>query len=139
MLRFALFYGPDSPAARDLIASVKKGWAPLPGRRDGYVSSISHDDAATAVAAALDAPAGIYNATDDEPVRRSEFVAALAQMLGVAEPKWTPAWIWRLAGSVVEPLSRSLRISNRKLWSTTGWAPRYPSVREGWRAVIESS
>jgi uncharacterized protein YbjT (DUF2867 family) len=33
-------------------------------------------------------------------------------------------------------LSRSLRISNRKLRQETGWAPSFPSVREGWPAVI---
>jgi hypothetical protein len=35
-----------------------------------------------------------------------------------------------------ETLARSQRISNRKLRAASGWAPRFPSVREGWPAVI---
>jgi hypothetical protein len=35
----------------------------------------------------------------------------------------------------MELISRSQRISNAKLREATGWAPRWPSVREGWRAI----
>jgi hypothetical protein len=38
---------------------------------------------------------------------------------------------------MMELLSRSQRISNRKLRDESGWAPRYPSVREGWPAVVD--
>jgi putative NADH-flavin reductase len=41
-----------------------------------------------------------------------------------------------LAGSMGEMLARSLRISNRKLRAESGWRPKYPSAREGWRAVV---
>jgi hypothetical protein len=33
-------------------------------------------------------------------------------------------------------MTRSQRISNRKLRGAGGWAPRYPSVREGWPATV---
>jgi hypothetical protein len=32
-------------------------------------------------------------------------------------------------------LARSVRVSNRKLREECAWVPKYPSVREGWRAV----
>jgi nucleoside-diphosphate-sugar epimerase len=32
-------------------------------------------------------------------------------------------------------LTRSLRVSNARFRSVTGWAPRYPSAREGWMAT----
>ena len=48
------------------------------GRRDGYLSSITTDDAAAAVVAALDATAGIYNVVDDEPLTRREHFDAPA-------------------------------------------------------------
>jgi hypothetical protein len=41
-----------------------------------------------------------------------------------------------LFGSVGEAAARSLRLSNRKLKQETGWAPHYPSVREGWPATL---
>jgi hypothetical protein len=34
-----------------------------------------------------------------------------------------------------EMLARSLRVSNRKLPKECAWVPKYPSMREGWRAV----
>ena len=136
VLRFGMFYGPDSGQLRDMIRIVRAGWSPLPGSPEAFVSPVSHDDAATAVVAALDVPAGVYNVTDDEPVRRREFVDVLAAALGVPEPRFPPAWMARLGGSLGELLARSLRISNRKLREASGWAPEYPSVREGLPAAV---
>ena len=39
-------------------------------------------------------------------------------------------------GSVGEMLARSVRISNRKLRAASTWAPRYPSVRQGWNHAL---
>jgi len=136
VLRFAAFYGPDSSQMVDLISFVKKGWAPLPGRPDAYFSSVSHDDAAAAAATAIELPAGIYNVVDDEPVTRRVFFDSLAQTLTVKPPKLPPQWLTPLLGSLVGMLSRSLRISNRKLRSSSSWRPAFPSVREGFRATI---
>jgi nucleoside-diphosphate-sugar epimerase len=135
VLRFAGFYGADAFQVRDAIRMIRKGWAPLPGAATAYFSSLHHDDAATAVLAALRAPAGAYNIGDDEPLHRREYVDALATAIGAPPPKLPPAWLARLGGSLAELLSRSQRISNRKLRDETGWTPRYPSVREGWPAV----
>jgi len=41
-----------------------------------------------------------------------------------------------LFGSLGELMARSLRLSNDKLKKMTRWAPRYPSVREGWPATL---
>jgi nucleoside-diphosphate-sugar epimerase len=136
VLRFAFFYGPDSDFVLDMIRLVRKGWAPALGRPEGYLSSVAHDDAATAVAAALGVPAGIYNVVDDEPLPRRAAFDSLAESLGVPPPKFPPIWLRYLAGSLGETLARSQRISNRKLRGASGWAPRYPSLREGWPAVI---
>jgi nucleoside-diphosphate-sugar epimerase len=137
VLRFAGFYGPDAFQVLDMIRLIRRGWAPIPGSPDAFLSSVSHDDAATAVVAALKLSAGIYNVADDEPVRRREFLDSLAECLGAPPPKFPPRWLASLAGSLGELMSRSLRMSNRKLRADSGWAPKYPSVREGWRAVVK--
>lgn len=137
VLRFAYFYGPDSGFTLDTIAYARKGWAATFGRPEGFIPSVSHDDAAGAVLAALGAPAGTYNVVDDEPMRRREYFDTLACALGVAPPRLPPAWVTRLAGSLGETVARSQRISNRKLRETTGWSPRYRSMREGWRSVVD--
>jgi nucleoside-diphosphate-sugar epimerase len=135
VLRFAMFYGPDSAFLRDMLKVVRRGWMPLPGDPRAFVSTVSHDDAATAVVAALSAPAGVYNVVDDEPLRRAEWGAVVAATLGVRPPRPFPRWLAKLGGSTFELLSRSQRMSNRKLRDATGWAPRYPSVREGFAAL----
>ena len=138
MLRFASFYGPDAFQSRSMIAAVRKGFAPLPGRPDAFFSSISHDDAATAVVAALGLPAGAYNVTDDEPLRRREMANVLAASIGVAPPRPLPGWLTKLAGPIGELMVRSQRMSNRKLRGASGWAPRWPSLREGWPAMLQA-
>jgi hypothetical protein len=48
-----------------------------------------------------------------------------------------PAWMTVLFGSAGRLLARSLRISNRKLREASGWSPRYPSARDGWKDVVQ--
>jgi nucleoside-diphosphate-sugar epimerase len=111
---------------------VRRGRSPLPGSPDAYISSVAHDDAATAVVAALELPAGAYNVTDDEPVRRREYVEVMANSLGVPSPRPLPRWITILMGSLAELLSRSERMSNKKLRNAAPqWAPVFRSVRDG--------
>ena len=135
VLRFGFFYGPDSGFTRDAINMVRKGWAPTLGRPDGFVSSISHDDAATAVVAALDTPGGTYNVVDDDPLTKREFYDSLAEALGVAPPRIPPGWVRFLMGSLGGTLARSQRISNSKLRSV-GWAPKVRSAKSGWPLLI---
>lgn len=136
VLRFGAFYGPDSRVLHEMVRVMKRGWAPLPGKCSAFISSIAHDDAAAAVVAALDLPSGTYNVTDDEPLRRGEWIDSLADAIGVAPPRPLPTWLVRLGGSTMELLTRSLRISNATLRTASPWRPRYPSVREGWRAIF---
>jgi 2-alkyl-3-oxoalkanoate reductase len=135
IVRFAGFYGPDSDFTTDQINMVRKGWAPLLGSPDGYISVVTHDDAARAVVQLLNAPAGIYNVVDDEPLTKREYFQSLARVLHVEKLRFPPTWIHHFLGSIGELLSRSQRISNQKLRSI-GWAPTYPSAREGWKAVV---
>jgi nucleoside-diphosphate-sugar epimerase len=136
VLRFASFYGPDSRLLLEAIGQVRHGRAFLPGSPGAYVSSVSHDDAASAAAAALYVPAGVYNVADDEPLTRRDYFDSLAKALGVAAPRPFPVWMKLLLGSLSELLSRSQRISNLKLRSVSAWEPKYRSVREGWPPVV---
>ncbi len=135
VLRFGLFYGPDSAASRDMLRIVRRGVSPLPGRAGAFVSSVHVDDAASAVVAGLGAPAGVYIVGDDVPLTRRAFADALAAAAGVPPPRLLPAWTARLMGPAGALLARSVRASNRAFREATGWSPRYPSAREGWAAV----
>ncbi len=136
VLRFAAFYGPDSRFLIEGIAQLRKtGRAFLPGSPDAFISSVSHDDAATAAAAALGVAPGTYNVADDEPLTRRDYFDSLARALGLPAPKPFPWWARAMFGSLGALLSRSERISNRKLVAASNWAPRYRSVLEGWPSV----
>jgi nucleoside-diphosphate-sugar epimerase len=137
VLRFAGFYGPD-PMLREMLGVVRRGWAPLPGPANAYWSSVSHEDAAAAVLAALDVPAGAYNVCDDEPLTRREWADALGDALGVRHPRLMPRWLAALGGKTMELLSRSQRMTNAKLKGASDWAPRWPSAREGLRAAVQA-
>lgn len=133
VLRFAWFYGPDS-FLPEMVKIARRGWSPIPGAAGAYWSSISHDDAASAVLASLVAPSGTYNVCDDEPLTRREVSDAMTDAFGLARAKLMPQWATPLMGSLGELMARSERMSNRKL-RDTGWVPRYPSAREGFRAA----
>jgi 2-alkyl-3-oxoalkanoate reductase len=135
-LRFGGFYGPDAAQTIELIKYIKKGWAPLPGPPEAFISSISHDDAATAVAAAVTLPGGVYNVVDDEPMTHRAFLDTLADALRVPAPKLPPSWVTPLFGSLGKMAARSLRISNRKLRAASGWMPKHASVRDAWRPLV---
>ncbi|MGE3872250.1 MAG: NAD-dependent epimerase/dehydratase family protein [Parvibaculaceae bacterium] len=131
ILRFAPLYGPDASQTGDMVRAVRKGWAVLPGKRTSFISSLSHDDAASAVVAAIGAATGAYNVSDDCPVTHEEFMSVIADALEVPEPRFLPAWTAALMGSAGRTLARSIRLRNDRLKSATAWTPRFSSVREG--------
>ncbi len=137
VLRFALLYGPGDPWTRVVCESVRHGFLPLFGAPQGFVSVLHQEDAARAVVTALSLPGGISTVVDDEPVTRRQLGEALARMLHVAPPRLAPPWLQHWSGAIGELMARSLRISNGKLRTVSHWAPRYPSVREGFRAALQ--
>jgi nucleoside-diphosphate-sugar epimerase len=139
VLRFGLFYGPGDPLTNSLLENIKRGRFPLFGRPDGYTSWVAHDDAATAVIAALNLPSGIYNVVEEEPLRRRDLANGIAELLHVDPPRFLPSWMATVGGSVARTLARSLRISNRKFREASGWIPRYPTPLHGLAAVLKSA
>ncbi len=132
------FYGPDQ-FLRDAIDMLTKGWSPLPGSPSTFWSSIAHEDAASAVVALIGAPAGVYNVSDDTPIARGAWAAALANAAGIEKaPRPIPRLLAELGGASVECLARSQRMSNAKLKAATGWSPRWPSAKEGLAAAVRA-
>ena len=137
VLRFGALYGADATML-EMLGVMRKGWSPLPGDPNAYFSSLAQEDAAAAVVASLDVPAGVYNIVDDEPLRRGEWVRSLASAAGIPTPKQIPEWMAMLGGSAMRLLIRSQRISNRRFRDASRWAPRYPSARDAWPDVLRS-
>ncbi len=138
VLRFGNFYGPTSDYSRDAVRMARRRLSTALGPDDAYWSPIHSDDAGAAVAAALRAPAGAYNVVDDEPLTRSGNDQALADAVGVTSLRRPPRAVLRLAEGRAPIMTRSIRASNAAFRAATGWAPAFPSTRDGWPAVVRA-
>jgi nucleoside-diphosphate-sugar epimerase len=135
VLRFGWFYGPGATHSEQLLALARWHICVQMGRPDTYVSSIHVSDGGAAVAAALRVPAGTFNIVDDEPLTKRSYAAALASAAGRAAWLRVPGRAALLLGHRSTSLTRSLRVRNARFRRATGWAPRYPSARDGWIAT----
>lgn len=135
VLRFGLFYGGANRGTDEMLRLARWRASMVAGRGSAYMSSIHAEDVATAVVAALDAPSGIYNVCDDEPLTRRDALDAFSAAFDLKRLRTNPAWAMKLlAGPAATSLIASQRVSNRKFRTATGWSPTYPSLREGWKA-----
>ena len=113
-------------AGRLPLARLRAG-DPVPRPEDDvYTNHIHAEDLAAIVSRALedDAPAGIYNASDDTVMKAGEWFDLLADRYGFPRPP-------RVAGPVSSFLSESRRLDNRKLKRAMGICLQYPTVHEG--------
>jgi nucleoside-diphosphate-sugar epimerase len=136
VLRFAFFYGPNDSFTKEVLKSVRRGWLPLLGPPEAFFSMVHHADAATAVVAALGAAPGRYNVVDSNPLTHRQLGDMVAQLLHVRPPRLPPTWIVPLTGGLGRMMARSIRMSNAKLSSATGWAPSYSTAADGWSTLI---
>lgn len=135
-LRLSRLYGPGRVSG-EYVEAVRKRKMPHIGDGRNHVSNLHIDDAATAVAHALDVAAGTYNVTDDAPTRAGEALEGLAELLDAPTPRRIPASVARIAlGRAVGLLTVSQRVSNERFKSAAGWAPSYPSQIDGWRELV---
>jgi nucleoside-diphosphate-sugar epimerase len=141
VVRPAHVYGPGGWYADEMLARLRQpGRFAVIGRGDNLWDVVHVDDVARAIVDALErAPAGeTFHVADDEPIAYYDFMALSARALGVGAPRRIPAWVARLAAgsNAVTAVVRSARTSNAKLKRELGWAPRYPSAREGVPATV---
>lgn len=138
-LRFAGFYGPDSTQTQGMIQAVKRGKMPIIGKGDYYYNLIHLDDAASAVAFAVDKHESLmrqaHNVSDFHPATFAEVIHYLAELTGARKPGRFPLWLSRffLGGGIVEVLTNSFQNRTNTL---SGWMPQYPSYREGFEQVL---
>lgn len=138
VLRFGWFYGPGAAHSEQMLGQARHHVILTLGDHGGYQSSIHMADAGAAVAAALDVHGGVYNVVDDEPLTKRDFAAALAVAAGCRPWVRGPGRAALLFGDHLTSLTRSVRASNTRLRSASGWTPRYPSAREGWLATAQA-
>jgi nucleoside-diphosphate-sugar epimerase len=134
ILRLAGIYGPGRiPHRGDLVAGRAIAAAP-----NDYVNLIYVDDAVSAILTveAQGTPPQTYLVSDGHPVRRVDFFAELARLNGAPPPRFETPPSDALAAS---RSGSNKRISNARIRSELGFAPRCPSYREGLAAIVRES
>lgn len=127
VVRLTGIYG---PGRERFIEQVRQGYSAVV-EPPQYGNRIHSDDAAGLLKAVLSAdrsgqvPARCYIGVDDDPAPLEEVVAWLRERLCVTE--------WRAHAQVRRTGSKRCR---NALARQLGWAPRYPSFREGYAALL---
>jgi nucleoside-diphosphate-sugar epimerase len=123
VVRSSGIYGPGRGV---LFAKLQRGEAVIEGDGSRWINQIHQRDLVAALVHLISAgaPGEIYNATDDTPVMQRDYYAWCAEFLGKALPLFGPVNTQRKRGLT------NKRVANAKL-RATGWAPIYPSFREG--------
>lgn len=140
-VRFGAFYSPDSPQTREMGTRLARGKLPIIGAGDNYWSPIHVDDAADALSAVIEAQAsGIWHAVDSRPVTLTDFFSIFAEALGAPKPGRVPRWLAALVlgRPMLDFMTLSTQTSSAKLHRELGWSPRYATVREGFRQVVDA-
>ena len=117
------------------LARLRAGTPVLRAADDVYTNHIHAEDLAAICTRALepDAPAGIYNASDDSELKMGEWFDLVADWAGLprppriaraeAEGRLPPEWL--------SFTRESRRLDNARLKQVLGVGLRYPTVREG--------
>ena len=136
ILRLAGIYGPG----RNALINLRRGEA----RRiikPGQVFNRAHvDDIAEISRLVLtrDFNGDVWNVADDEPAPPQDVIAYAAALLGVEPPPEEPFDQARLSAMAREFYADNKRVSIAKAKTKLGFAPLYPTYREGLKALAEA-
>ena len=137
ILRLSGIYGPGQNA----LTQVARGIAKRIDKPGQVFNRIHVADIAQAIDAAFAKRAdGIFNVTDDTPTPPGVPIALAAELLGRAPPPEIP---FAEAAQGMSPMALSFyaeskRVRNERLKRELGVNLRYPTYREGLRALFES-
>lgn len=143
ILRFGTFYSHDSAHTRMVFEMARRNRSVVVGRGTNYTNALHVDDAANAVALALEKhetlAGDVVNVCDDEPATARAVSEFIAEELNARGPRNVPVFLARmlLGSHVVDAVTASVRCSNRKAKERLGFRPTYPTYREGYRAELQ--
>jgi nucleoside-diphosphate-sugar epimerase len=138
IIRIAGIYGPGANA----LETMKAGRARRIVKHGQVFNRIHVDDLAQIIEMAVERRAdGVFNAADDEPTAPGDPIAFAADLLGVAPP---PEVAFEEARKAMTPFALSFygeskRVRNERIKTVLGVSLRYPTYREGLRALAIGS
>ena len=135
ILRLPGIYGPG----RSTLERVRAGTAQRIDKPGQVFSRIHVEDLAASAmkAAARETGTEIWNVADDLPASNADVIAYACELLGRPVPPVVP---WEEAAPTMSAMARSFysesrRVRNDKLKNELGVRLRYPTYREGLRAI----
>jgi nucleoside-diphosphate-sugar epimerase len=135
ILRLAGIYGPQ----RNALAQLRAGTAKRVIKPGQVFGRIHVSDIAAVIDKAFHLSAsGVFNVADDEPTPPQDVIAFAADLLGIAPP---PELSFAEAAKSMSPMALSFyaecrRVRNDRLKRELGISLRYPTYREGLRALL---
>jgi nucleoside-diphosphate-sugar epimerase len=139
ILRAPGIYAPD----RLPLERLARGTPALRPEQDVYTNHIHADDLARIVVAALESTGarGVYNASDDGPMKMGDFFDLVADRAGVARsPRISREEAVRLLPpELVSFMSESRRLSNRRMKAELGVRLRYSTAQNGVPGIKETA
>jgi nucleoside-diphosphate-sugar epimerase len=145
ILRFGAFYHPEAHSTRVMLQLTRENRFPIIGTGKTWWNLIHVEDAAAAVALAVERPERAAGRTldvcDGEPVMMGEALDYLATLMGARPPRRVPAFLARFAigPHTLEILLASYRARGAAARAALGWSPAYPSFRMGLQAVLTAA
>ncbi len=131
VFRLPGIYGPG----RSALDRVRDGAAKRITLEGQVFSRVHVEDIAAGVIAGMEGPAGVYNLGDDEPSSQNAVIEEAARLLGVPPPPLQTLEQAALSPMALAFYAENRRIANGKAKRVLGWQPRYPTYREGLRAL----
>lgn len=117
------------------LERLARGTPALRSEEDVYTNHIHADDLAAILVAAVESnnARGVYNASDDGPVKMGDFFDLVADRAGLARPSRVSREeaMRRISPELLSFMSESRRLVNRRMKTELGVRLRYPTVAEG--------
>ena len=124
-------------AERLPLERLRAGTPVLRSEDDVYTNHIHADDLAAIVCRALDeeAPAGVYNASDDTEMKMGDWFDLVADTHALPRPPRVSREVaaHKISSSLLSFMQESRRLDNTRLKTVLGIRLRYPTVHEGLR------
>lgn len=134
ILRGASFYAPTADSTRAMLDAIRHRRLPIIGSGNQYWHWVYVDDMARAVVLAAEhpAPGEIFNVADDWPFHAADGLNYMAAQLNAPAPfKMSTPLARMIGGSFGGFFAQSARYRTDKIKKMIGWAPKYPTYREG--------
>ncbi|HLT77925.1 MAG TPA: SDR family oxidoreductase [Ferrovibrio sp.] len=133
VFRLAGIYGPG----RSQLESLRRGTAKRLVKPGQVFCRIHVEDIAQVLQASIARPdpGAIYNVADDEPAPPQDVVAYAAKLLGMAPPPEEPFDAAKLTPMAASFYADNRRVRNDRIKRELGVTLKYPTYREGLRAM----